>query len=63
MSAQGDQAAMLKAVRITQGRLIDLLVAHNVEPNAAYCDRAVEELQQPGFLADVGRARPQRPAA
>ncbi len=45
MSAQGDQAAMLKAVRIAQGRIIDLLVAHNVEPNAAYCGRAVEELR------------------
>ncbi len=41
----GQWASALHAARDTQGRLIDLLVAHHIERNLAYRDRAVEELQ------------------
>jgi hypothetical protein len=41
----GGQAAALTAARTAQGRILDLLIAHHVEPNGAYRDRAIEELQ------------------
>jgi hypothetical protein len=45
LSQRGDSTAALKAARTAQGRIIDLLVAHNIDSNAAYRDRAVEELK------------------
>lgn len=45
MSSGGSYAAGVLAARSTQGRVIDLLVAHHIEPNAAFRDRAIEELK------------------
>ncbi len=45
VSQRGDAAAALKAARTAQGRIIDLLVAHNIDNNVAYRDRAHEELR------------------
>lgn len=45
LSQRGDPMAALKAARTAQGRIMDLLVAHNIDPNAAYRDRAIEELK------------------
>ena len=45
MWEQGSGAAALLAARTTQGRILDLLIAHHVEPNPAFRDRAVEELK------------------
>ncbi|MHC4294032.1 MAG: heparinase II/III domain-containing protein [Planctomycetota bacterium] len=42
---RGSQAAGVLAARTTQGRLLDLIIAHHIEPNAAYHDRAIEELK------------------
>jgi hypothetical protein len=42
---QGAWATTLEAARTTQGRIVDLLIAHHVEPNGAYRDRAIEELK------------------
>ncbi len=53
---QGDDAAALRAVRSIQGRVIDLLIAHHIDPNRAYHDRAVEELAALcGWSAWTGR--------
>lgn len=41
---QGSLNAALSAARTTQGRILDLLIAHHVDPNPAYRDRAIEEL-------------------
>ncbi len=41
---QGSVNAALSAARTTQGRILDLLIAHHVDPNPAYRDRAIEEL-------------------
>jgi len=41
----GAWGSALNAARATQGRIIDLLIAHNIDPNAAYRDRAIEELK------------------
>jgi len=41
---QGRLGSAVQAARTTQGRILDLLVAHRIEPNTAYRDRAVEEL-------------------
>ena len=45
LSHRGDPAAALKAARTAQGRIMDLLVAHHIDSNAAYRDRAIEELK------------------
>jgi len=45
LSQQGSTSSALSAARTTQGRIFDLLIAHHVEPNQAYRDRAVEELR------------------
>lgn len=45
LAAHGDASAALKAARTAQGRIIDLLVAHGIDPNPAYRDRAHEELR------------------
>jgi len=43
--ARGGQAAALTAARTAQGRILDLIVAHHIEPNGAFRDRAIEELR------------------
>ena len=43
--SRGGQAAALTAARTAQGRIIDLIIAHHIEPNPAFRDRAVEELR------------------
>ena len=45
MAAQGAYASELLAARTAQGRIIYLLIAHHIEPNHAYRDRAIEELK------------------
>ena len=45
LAAQGHQAAAVNAARACQGRILDLLVAHHIDANRAYRDRAVEELK------------------
>jgi hypothetical protein len=42
---QGYAPAALQAARATQGRILDLAIAHLVDRNAAYRDRAIEELK------------------
>lgn len=42
----GRWGAALVAARIAQGRLWDLLIAHHLDANRAFRDRAVEELKQ-----------------
>lgn len=42
---QGFAAAALQAARTTQGRIFDLLIAHHIDRNPAYRDRAIEELK------------------
>ena len=42
---QGAWASAVLAARTTQGRILDLLIAHHIEPNRAYRDRAIEELK------------------
>jgi len=42
---QGRGGAALQAARTAQGRMLDLLLAHHVEENDAYRDRAAEELR------------------
>lgn len=42
--AQGHWGSALQAARAVQGRALDLLIAHHIDTNAAYRDRAVEEL-------------------
>jgi len=43
--AQGHWGSALQAARAVQGRVLDLLIAHHIDVNAAYRDRAIEELQ------------------
>ncbi|MHC4562320.1 MAG: heparinase II/III domain-containing protein [Planctomycetota bacterium] len=43
--AQGRWGPAIGAARAAQGRIIDLLVAHHIDANRAYHDRAVEELR------------------
>ncbi|MCY2929425.1 MAG: heparinase II/III family protein [Planctomycetota bacterium] len=43
--SRGGQAAPLTAARTAQGRILDLIVAHHIEPNLAFRDRAIEELR------------------
>lgn len=45
MAQQGCYTPALLAARTAQGRMMDLLVAHHIDPNAAYRDRAIEELK------------------
>ena len=45
MWQQGSWESALLAARTTQGRILDLLIAHHVDPNIAYRDRAIEELK------------------
>ena len=45
LSQQGASSAALNAARTTQGRIVDLLIAHHITPNQAYRDRAIEELR------------------
>ena len=42
---KGLRAAAVGAAKTVQGRIIDLLIAHHVEPNDAYRNRAIEELK------------------
>ncbi len=42
---QGRAGAAVQAARTTQGRMLDLLIAHHIDANPAYRDRAIEELQ------------------
>jgi hypothetical protein len=42
---QGVRPAALQAARTAQGRILDLLIAHHIDRNLAYRDRAVEELK------------------
>ncbi len=41
---QGRWGSATQAARAVQGRVMDLLIAHHIDRNAAYRDRAVEEL-------------------
>jgi len=41
---QGRQGAAIQAARTTQGRILDLAIAHHIDRNQAFRDRAVEEL-------------------
>ncbi|MFP4105860.1 MAG: heparinase II/III family protein [Phycisphaerae bacterium] len=42
---RGVWSAALQAARTSQGRMLDLLLAHHIDPNPAYRDRAMEELR------------------
>ena len=42
---QGVWASATLAARTTQGRIFDLVIAHHIERNTAYRDRAIEELK------------------
>jgi len=42
---QGAWGSALLAARTTQGRILDLVIAHHISPNRAYRDRAIEELK------------------
>ncbi len=45
LAAQGQFGAALQTARTSQGRMLDLLIAHHLDRNFAYRDRAIEELQ------------------
>jgi len=45
LSQQGSTSAALNAARTAQGRMLDLLIAHHIDANPAYRDRAIEELK------------------
>ena len=42
---QGVWGSAVTAARTAQGRILDLLIAHRIDPNAAFRDRAIEELK------------------
>jgi len=42
---QGSWGAAVLAARTAQGRIMDLLIAHHIDRNLAYRDRAIEELK------------------
>jgi hypothetical protein len=42
---QGNWGSATLAARTVQGRVVDLLVSHHMDPNVAYRDRAIEELK------------------
>ncbi|MCD6304588.1 MAG: heparinase II/III family protein [Planctomycetes bacterium] len=46
LGLQGHWGSAIQAARTVQGRVIDLLVAHHIDANTAYRDRAFEELRQ-----------------
>jgi len=41
----GQWGSAVQASRTVQGRLLDLLIAHHIDPDAAYRDRAIEEMK------------------
>jgi len=41
---QGNWGSAVLAARGVQGRVLDLLISHHIDPNPAYRDRAIEEL-------------------
>jgi hypothetical protein len=43
--AKGMWASAVQVARTAQGRILDLLIAHHIEPNLAFRDRAIEELK------------------
>jgi hypothetical protein len=45
LAVQGRRGAAVNAARASQGRILDLLVAHHIDANRAYRDRAIEELR------------------
>lgn len=45
MWQKGSWGSAMQAARSAQGRLFDLLIAHNIDRNTAYRDRAIEELR------------------
>ena len=45
LAAQGHRAAATNAARASQRRILDLLVAHHIDSDHAYRDRAAEELR------------------
>ncbi len=42
---QGNWASAVLSARGVQGRIMDLLISHHIDPNPAYRDRAIEELR------------------
>lgn len=42
---KGQWGSAIQAARTVQGRILDLLIAHHIEPDEAYRDRAIEELK------------------
>jgi len=42
---RGKWSSAMLAARATQGRIMDLVISHHIDPNNAYRDRAVEELK------------------
>lgn len=42
---QGNWASAVLSARGVQGRVMDLVIGHHIDPNGAYRDRAVEELR------------------
>jgi len=44
-SRQGHWASAILAAQTAQGRILDLLIAHHIDADAAYRDRAIEELK------------------
>lgn len=45
MWLQGNWASAVLSARGVQGRVMDLLISHRIDPNPAYRDRAIEELR------------------
>jgi len=43
--SHGTWGAAVSAARTAQGRMLDLLIAHHIDRNTAYRDRAIEELR------------------
>ncbi len=43
--SRGTWGAAVTAARTAQGRMLDLLIAHHIDRNVAYRDRAIEELR------------------
>ncbi len=42
---RGQWGSAIQAARTVQGRVLDLAIAHNIDPDEAYRDRAIEELK------------------
>ncbi len=45
LAEMGHWSSAVVAARTAQGRIMDLLIAHHIDRNAAYRDRAIEELK------------------